>query len=356
MITKFLKFINESINNKVTLYRGDSIYIDNFNYEKFDAKAIYGLGLYLTDNKRVAYSYTLKGDNSSVVVELFPSSEKQKDAELCFVIEKLLNEVNGTNISDDELHDIFDTLKTYEYGYGKEMIERYKKGDKLFWTDKEKTDKLSPEEREETIKEYNFLLDSIVNHIKKLEDVHKKYDAFINKALAYYKTVKNQYDFLYDGSESWKVISKEKNIGHVSEFLVDQNVIDKCYNANIPMSDDIISVLRRMVNRYLKNEKIVNYLKKHYYFVKKFSFKSFITYISDYQNKNNITLANFLYENSVFRDKDTHFETTEWNYFTSEMKKLGYKGIVYDGGEHLNSPIKHKAYVIWDLNDVERVK
>jgi len=356
MILNFSNFINEAIDNKIILYRGDSTYIDKFNFERFEETAIYGLGLYLTDNKRVAYTYTLKGDNSSVVVEIFPSSEKQKDAELCFVIEKLLNEVNDTNISDDVLHDIFDTLKVNEYGYRKDMIDRYKKGDRLFWMRKDIADKLSPEKREEEIKEGDFFVDSIKDNIKKLEDIHKKYDVFINKALAYYKTVKNKYDFLYDGNEGWRVISKEKNVGHISEFLVDQNVIDNCYNANIPMSDEILSILRKMVNRYLKSEKIQNYLKIHYYYVKRYNFKSFLSYITDHQNKNNITLANFLYENSVFRNKETHFETKDWNYFITEMKNLGYRGIVYDGGEHLNSPIKHKAYVIWDLKDIERIK
>jgi hypothetical protein len=356
MITNFLIFINEAIEKKIILYRGDSTYIDKFNYEKFEDTAIYGLGLYLTDNKRVAYTYTLKGDNSSIVTEIFPSSEKQKDAELCFVIEKLLNQVNETNIPDEELYDIFNTLKVYEYGYGKDMIERYKHGDKLFWMDKEKADKMSFEERKESIKEYDFLISNIKNNIKKLEEVHKRYDVLINKTLTYYETVKKQFDFLYDGGEGWKVIHKEKNVGHVSEFLVDQAVIEKCYIANIPMTDEIISILRRTINRYIKSEKIAEYLKNYYFFVDRFNFKYFMTNISDYHNKDNITLSNFLYDNSVFRNRDTHFETNDWNYFKSEMKKLGYKGIIYDGGEHLNSPIKHKAYVIWDLNDVERVK
>jgi hypothetical protein len=355
MITKFHTFINEAVDNKIILYRGDSTYIDNFNYEKFEATAIYGLGLYLTDNKRVAYTYTLKGDNSSVVTEVFPSSEKQRDAELCFVIEKLLNEVNGTNISDDELYDIFKTLSIYEFGYGKELIERYKQGDKLFWMRKDLADKLTPEEREEKIKDGGYISNSnMEERIKKLEDVHKKYDILINKALTYYKTVRKNYDFLYDGNEGWRVVSKEKNVGHISEFSVNPEVINNCYNANTPMSDEIISILRKMVNRYLKSEKMKNYLKKHYYY--KYNFKYFMSYITDHQNKNNITLANFLYENSVFRNKDTHFEPKDWNYFISEMKNLGYKGIVYDGGEHLNSPIKHKAYVMWNLNDVERIK
>ena len=38
------------------------------------------------------------------------------------------------------------------------------------------------------------------------------------------------------------------------------------------------------------------------------------------------------------------------------MEKEGYKGIKYSGGHYSGSPVKHNAYVFWDIKEIERIK
>lgn len=356
IIKKFNLFLLESIGDKVTLYRGDSIYIDEFNYDKFDNKAIYGIGLYLTDNKRVAYTYTLKGNNTAIVTEIFPTTNRLKNAELCFIIEHLVNKVNNTHFSEDELRDAYDTIKQDQDIVYKDYIDRYKIGDDLFWISKEYAKKVrnNDEEYKSYSEYYKTNVDRVEKIIKKSKEIHDKYDKYIEKATSYYNLNKRDYDFLNDG-DGWRVVYNPSNEGHISEFEVSKSVIERCYNANTTMTNDILSIIKKMVNKYLKSEQVKNYLIKHPYSSKYFTYK--YIYTNAIYGDIELTLSNFLYNNRIFRDtrNNTAISADIWKYFITEMQKLGYKGIVYDGGEHLNSPITHNAYVIWNLEDVERL-
>lgn len=349
MIFNFEEFIRENINNEVILYRGDSQYIENFDADKFDPRAIYGIGLYLTDNKRVAYTYTIKGDHSSVIAELEPGSKKLKDAELYFVIVILCADM----IPDEqERYDLYNTLKWEKYY--KDLYDRYKRGIKLFWLSDEYISKMSDEKKMEYEQDIEEEIEKLEKSISELDLIHKKYDNTIEKTKEYFIKNRKKWNFLPDGDEYWKVISNEANKGYISIFSVDKNIIDSCYNANKEVNEDIKNILRRMVRKYLSSSKIKQYLEKHYYQKERFSWKNFAfdtTYAGD-----PFTLSNFFYNNTEFRDKETHFDIVVWEFFKTEMKKMGYTGIKYDGGEHLNSPIKHTSYVFWDLTDINRIK
>ena len=52
--------INELTDNTITLYRGDSSIIQQFSVDASDDMALFGIGIYLTDNKTIAADYTLK--------------------------------------------------------------------------------------------------------------------------------------------------------------------------------------------------------------------------------------------------------------------------------------------------------
>ena len=129
---KFIRILKENISDSITLYRGDSSEIENFDSNKFDNKAIYGLGLYLTDNKDIAYSYTLKGGNNGVVAELYIELENEEDAKEYYIISKLLNEVNSTDFDEKELYDLYITLSSYKK-WNKDIFARYKSCDRFFF-------------------------------------------------------------------------------------------------------------------------------------------------------------------------------------------------------------------------------
>lgn len=356
--TRLNEFLNEHLNNYKILYRGDSIKIDEFSFDKFDNTAIFGLGLYLTDNKDVAYSYTLKNsDNDSVIARIYPSSDHYEDAKLCFIITTLLNDINNTHFTETVLLD--DVYKTYYYYnlYKKEFYERYKNGIELFWLSDDYINELKSDRNK-----YNDYLSDRNEKIKDIEDsintynnIKKKYGKFIDKATLYFDQHENDYEFIYDGSEEWKIVLKSKNKGYISEFKVTTELLDHLYNANDIIPDNVKNILKRMILRYSKSDKIVSYLKKHYYYKPDtFTFREIVKYSTDNGNYE-LTLANFLYNFSSFRRDDCGLDKNDWLFFISEMKKIGYKGIVYNGGDFLNSPIKHNAYVIWNIDDVKRI-
>jgi hypothetical protein len=268
----------------------------------------------------------------------------------------LLNKINNTNFDETELYNIYDTLKSHII-YGEDLINRYKKGIELFWL----SDKYI-KELESDPEQYNYRLsfaeneiEKIKNRIDDIEKLHIKYDKYINKATGYFNKHESDYKFINNG-EDWNVVDIKMNKGHISEYEVSKNVIDSLYNANIIIPDNVISILKRMIIRYKNSDKIKKYLNDHKYINSdKFKYKNIVLY-STHNGNYPLTLSNFLYEFSDFRHGETALDKNDWMFFINEMKKLGYKGIIYNGGEHLNSPIKHNAYVIWDLSDVKRIK
>lgn len=343
----------EEYNNSIILYRGDSTYIKTFDSSFFDPRAIYGTGIYLTDNKDVAYSYTLKGETNSVIAELY-GSDTLEEAQFNFIITYLLNKTNNTSYDDSELYDVYSDLK-YEKKYDNVTINRYIKGEQLFWLNQDYVNKLSDTEKEEYLKDYDMYKNRIEKQIDKLKKIHIKYDKYIKKTTEQYNKIKHNLEFIPLSDDSWKVVDKTLNKGYVSEFKIKKSIINKCYDANKPITTEIETILKSLILRYKKTPKIIDYISK-LRDSKWFTYSYFKKEAIRFNNPNNIySLSYFFYNNSIFRDKQYHIEKEDWDFFKTKMINLGYKGIVYDGGEHLDSPIKHKSYVLWNINDVERI-
>lgn len=58
--------VEDSENNFLTLYRGDSSDIGTHSLDKGDVDALFGQGIYLTSNKRIAGDYKLKGSQDVI--------------------------------------------------------------------------------------------------------------------------------------------------------------------------------------------------------------------------------------------------------------------------------------------------
>ena len=63
----------------VILYRGDSQKIKNLSTGKGDAGALFGQGIYLTDNRRVANDYMAKGNSNDVLLRYSGSAKTTRD-------------------------------------------------------------------------------------------------------------------------------------------------------------------------------------------------------------------------------------------------------------------------------------
>lgn len=62
----------------VTLFRGDSTTIDQFDISKTDMYALFGRGIYLTDNKRIAGDYKSKGSGGDVLFRMRGAKSKKE--------------------------------------------------------------------------------------------------------------------------------------------------------------------------------------------------------------------------------------------------------------------------------------
>lgn len=337
----------QQYNNYTILYRGDSQYIQNFEKEFFDPKAIYGLGLYLTDDIDVAKTYTLKDDVNNSVIFNEPCYFDNPDTETAhkwFIFGYLINKVNNLNISEQKLYDDFAEYEFYKQNIKNLYVDYINKKidfktflDKFLWSGY----------YDNHIEEINDLEKYYKVKYEKHLSLEKEYEIYLKKATDFFNKNKDNFYFIIDSENYVKVTDLTLNKGYISEFKINNNILKDLYDANTIMDKDIISVLRKFFNRYIKQDNVSKEIKD--FNQNQFTFKYFM--------KGNKRLSDFLYNNYTFRRQVTIVERKTWFYFINEMRKLGYKGIRYNGGEHSVTYHKdHNAYVIWNLDLVERIK
>lgn len=68
----------ESETPTVTLYRGDIAEVGNHSVTRGDTGALFGQGIYLTNNRRIAGDYTTKGSSDDIVMSFGPGFTREK--------------------------------------------------------------------------------------------------------------------------------------------------------------------------------------------------------------------------------------------------------------------------------------
>ena len=359
--------LNESNKNYIKLYRGDSEYIKDFNPDYFDVKNLFGLGLYLTDNIAVAINYSTTKKQYEREYEIFTRSNKLSDAENYFIINILYNDVNNTNYTEKELYEIYKNHHSYKED--KKLLQKYYDTDDILvmlYNDKylnSLTDEKKSELRLDNIERFENMLKTYEKNILFVE----KHLPYIEKARLHFNKIKKDWIFINKsvGNEnSFSIIHKDDYTGNISEFEVSLNTVNSCYDANSNMNDDILKLLQDVVKKHKSSLKYKTYLKeieneKPFLlktFKSKFDFKNMLSEIRFGNNENEYSLSYFLYNNSEIRNKEYGFDKNTWTYFMNSFKSLGYTGIMYNGWYFLKSPIKHKSYVIFDMENVKRIK
>lgn len=322
----------EEFNSDVILYRGDSSHVVEYEESKFDLKSLFGIGLYLTDDIEIADTYTIKGDDSAILfMTTIGSPYDIKYAEEIFICQYLIRKLDDSDFKYDKDYGWDDELNTLcDIKY--KGISRYELSEYELSLDEE--DQLKRTEWKTELKQ-------------KDDKILAKYNTRYNRAKSYFNTHRNDFKFIFKndngGDVDINIVDNTKKVGHISEFSVPIDVLNKCYDAESVIDDNIIKVLTKtaLYNKKL-NSKSLSYSQ---------AIKKYNGYYSEKQDLS--TLGKVFYKVGYYLSRDWTYET--WLVFRKGMKKLGYTGIRYQGGAYAGNK-HHNAYVIWDYKNLKRLK
>lgn len=343
-MNKYFKTFEKFNQNYTILYRGDSKKIDKFSEEFFDLYALFGKGLYLTDDYEIADTYTTKGDDKAILFKIHFDNidysngvyEKYNNPlQYCknmFITEYLIPKITD-NFEDDELHSFSDGITDKSYN---EIInvKNYEDFYKLRFGDG--IDK-SSDWFDETYEHKRFSLFS---------DIKVYYIEASKLFETEYSDVKFIPSQLTKRDNVYKVVRPSHIEGGVTKFKVGNEVLSKCFDTEIQYSEiekEIKSIIKKIVTLFNKEQ--TNERRKE-------KFDSFYNYIAqDFED----TLCENMYpiKNRLRYLGDKYLEMF-WNMFILSLKKQGYKGFRYNGGVMTGNKF-HNAYSIWSLSDVEKI-
>lgn len=295
-IRKWINIITES-DNYVILYRGDSTQIDAFDLNKTDMFALFGQGIYLTDNNRIAKDYTAKASTNGDIIFRVTSAKSKQD-----VIDRWIRNKSKWIDLNGKLVTGFET-------WGKNALP-YSNG--MDWSAR----------TEETIPEYNKRIQYATAMWNELEP-----------SVEVRKQVTGEY-----------IIRKKSNNSQITKFKIPVSYINRCLVADDEISDDVLNVIVVLLKQYGDKSTatdLIQYVNKY----KNYG-------VLDYQNNElggdgysptfrevwvNISADSPLINNSKAQaDLRQH------------LRDLNFTGIHYVGGITMGGGTKHNAYVLWD--------
>ncbi len=324
----------------VLLYRGDNAHVDHFSFDKTDDFALFGRGIYLTDNKTIATDYTKKGGEP-----IFP--RKERDAKTfksksqlirSYVIDLIYNELDFRKVAQKIRGDIQDQF--YASDKNEKLPEDYWK-----------------------------------NLLK--QETKKEFAEYLKKAISIWKQRKKGFVIFKDTLGNISFHRKDNNAS-ISVFSFPQSYIDKTLDGEAPLGDRELNVMRQILidvndkqgkedfservwdlrsnkserseRPYLTFDNFVNDFKLH---GARYAWSD-DTHGASGQNPSFDFLFNGTHSGQIWRD---HFGE-----MLSKFKQLGYVGFNYKGGERMGEHIrggggiKHKAYSFWDADYVNSVR
>jgi hypothetical protein len=335
------KFIDilEGIENTTKLYRGDASEIHNFDIEKTDDWALFGRGLYLTDDPTVAKDYTLKGSEHTEFTSDTARSAKQ-------LIDQYLEHIMKTHLDLEKLFaEIDDKARAEARVIQNQMYDG--------------SPKLTYEEYKEKEKEIlQRIRTERLATTKRLKPNAKK----ILLQQGHLSVVRNTVGH-------WSIV---KDTGYVSTFDVPNDIISRCLHADRPLPDAVISAVKKFFHQNFKgggDDPVMDMRDK------KQQFLTFDKWIEEYK-----THGVYYADAEEYGSQASHIGgkgqnpslehlwrgnfTGIWMFqknqtaFIELMKSIGYVGLEYDGGVRIaagggganrgGGGHRHHAYVFWD--------
>lgn len=362
--------LTERSRQGVTLFRGDSSLVDEFDMDKTDAQALVGRGIYLTTSFDVAKDYTIKGADV-----LYRSEEGETDPR-GFIYDtfydKLLPHVSevfraagyAIQAEASNMDRIFSDEIDATVGTGREAYNHPRFNELNNWRNAA----------------HRYVMPYAAAASEKIitEFVRKIYDAEYKKFKETFKGTRMLTTVLGE-----LVILPEDKLGQVSRFRAPQSYLDsKFYQVDEPMSDqDLMWVVQQIGNgredfdrssspvalRYNDdNGEEVGYSDSFDQWIEKFKTNGARYAWGDYNiggKGKNPTLMQFAVGTHQGQSMTAGFGSTFWDDFRDHLIQMGYKGIHYAGGTRTGtntfsggSPVKHDVYVLWDQKEANALR
>lgn len=362
--------ITEKSRQSVTLFRGDSSMIDDFDMDKTDASALVGRGVYLTTSFDVAKDYTIKGTDV-----LYRSEEGEANDPRGFIY----------NVFFDQLHARFKHIaQAYQYAIQGEVSNM----DRVFSDE----------------------IDQIVG-TGRAGQQHPRYgelNSWKNKAYRYAtpyamaageKILLGYLRSIYDEEyakfkASFKgtrmlttvlgelIIIPEDKLGHVSRFRAPKKYLEgKFYQVDEPMSDEDLVWIVQQLGKHRDDFNRGSTMMGFRYndddgeeqmgltfdgWIEKFKSHGARYAWGDYNvggEGKNPTLMQFANGTHIGQSIVAGYNSTFWDDFREHLVQQGMSGIHYAGGTRTGSntysggsATKHDVYVMWDPNEVRGLR
>lgn len=270
------------------LFRGDSSKIDQFNVGETSLYSLFGHGIYLTDNKRVAGDYTTKGSTGGDVIYTLQGAKTKNDVLNSWLWKQAAKiDIDGKDHSG-------------EIAYWSNNVPYSDGGD---WS--VVTNDLRKKEREQRF-EYAR---------QKWAQMSKDYEIRVK----------------LDGSGSIQKKLKKSN-GQIAVFDVPADYVAKVLHADAEISVKVLDELCYVLDRH--NDK--DTARDIRQFVKQ----------QEWEDGERPTFrqvyTGITADSPFIHDEQAHTE------FRDALKSLGYVGIEYVGGITMGGGYKHRAFVFWD--------
>lgn len=350
------EFINilEAENDTVTLYRGDSSKIDQFDLSKTDAEALLGVGIYLTDDVTVAKDYTIKSTADPNIVfrsraEERPTDLKQLTAEF---LRSLANKgADHRRDTKGELDNaIFDLKVKWEQKYHRDSAN-------LDWTDKEARGKMQAEINAQFQAEKSAL-------IRKAVEAAKAEFKRMRPDMRAIRLTTGEY-----------VFTKKDRDGVVSTFEVPKDYIAKCLDVERPLPDSLLPVVKAAFARAAPTGDADQPWDLRHWDEKggQAMGRTFDQFVQGYKTLG----SRYAWTDTNIGEKgenpslDVFWNGTHSGYHVfqndrikqealiADLKKLGYVGYFYDGGVRMagtqargGGGLRHNAYVFWNADEI----
>jgi hypothetical protein len=272
----------------VTLYRGDSDAIQQYDVGRTDPLALFGQGIYLTDNKRVAGDYKSKGNQDQSVIWRFSgrNATKQDAIDRYIRMQGKYLDYDGNPLSFGQQRD-----------YGMVTVDA------------------------------NGVHHPHPNDVKRIAAAH----AMWQKMAPTIDVRKN-----LDGSI---VFQKKQARAVISVFRIPVRLIQKMIDAEAPVDDNLLYLVNHYLNKYndRATARDIDAFVRNQEFEEgsRPSFRMIFTNIGP---------------DSPLRDGEVQEE------MRMELLQDGHPGIVYQGGVTMGGGYKHKAYVFWDSNTINKYR
>ncbi len=306
--------------SETMLYRGDSTMINKFDVKKTGFIALFGSGIYLTDNPIVAADYTLKSSNRVIIKE----ANSLRDLLVKYLALIIKDRFDWKNINQ-KLLDKFSTAFS----------------------------RASDEERKQTNQEYRNAQLQIISELMK-------------KAKAVFKKEADNLRIFKNSFNKWSLVHHDRD-AYISSFEIPNEYLNRCLNADEPLPDKVIDLIKKL---FLNGrEETMKFDMRD----SNGNFMSFDDWIHAYKTKgimyawkdNNQVVKGHGKNPSldVIRN-GTHFgyswfyDKNEEDKFIKGMMGLGYVGLEYYGGVKVSGHVrggggtKHRSFVFWNDDDI----